>query len=390
MKTETILMDRRNKGQPLVSIIVPVFNTELYIIDTLNSICASFQDDLELIIVDDGSTDNSNLRILEWVRISSLNVIFISKSNNGLGAARNTGLQYATGKYVAFFDSDDYAISSTYQLMLQLAEKNNLDMIVARAKCFSNVTLKPTEFGDHNFIEKILSGQDFIVTNSIREGRLFRIEPSAVIRLFSRQFFMNTIQIFPENRHYEDVVPHAMAMAMAQRIGILNEFVLLYRIDRPGQITSQKGATRLDILKSVDEIAKSNYINHLSDSAGACLCGLIARITHWTGSECPKLYKEQFVDSFLLNITDIPSHWWNYYRHNYAENNHEARFCKLAARKDKDALFKLLGGQQFLNTSTLPWLSALTLKTKRIVKFTLLPSLKSKIRKFKNALRGAK
>ncbi len=343
-KTGRIEVERRSAGERLLSIVVPVYNTERYVIDTLQSIAASIGDETEIIIVDDGSPDGSAQKIVEWISRNTLNVVFLRKPNGGLGSARNAGAALAKGKYIASLDSDDYAYSFNYRTMLDLAEANDLDLIIARAKCFSNVTMRSAPFGDHHIFERILDGRDFLVTNIKRDGRLFRIEPNSSTRIFRRDFFMENIGGFPEKLLFEDVAPHAASVARAKRVGLLNDYLLLYRIDRAGQITASKGATRFDILVGVEEIAHSDYISDLSEQAGACLCGQIARLVHWCARECPRKLRAEFVRKFLRHIDGLPSHWWRFYHEHYAENDGERLFCSLTAAKDVDGLIALVEG----------------------------------------------
>ena len=97
---------------PKVSVIVPVYNVEKYITRCLTSLINQTLDDLEIILVNDGSTDNSVAIIREYKRQHD-NIILVEKENGGLSSARNFGLVYATGEYIAFLDSDDYVERTT-------------------------------------------------------------------------------------------------------------------------------------------------------------------------------------------------------------------------------------------------------------------------------------
>ena len=97
---------------PKVSVIVPVYNVEKYITRCLTSLINQTLDDLEIILVNDGSQDNSEQIIRQFKKEHS-NIIYVTKENGGLSSARNFGLIYATGEYVAFLDSDDYVDRKT-------------------------------------------------------------------------------------------------------------------------------------------------------------------------------------------------------------------------------------------------------------------------------------
>ena len=111
-----------------VSVIVPVYNVEKYIRKCLDSLVNQTLENIEIIIVDDGSTDTSKDIIKEYMD-KYKNIKYYQKENGGLGDARNYGLQYATGKYIAFLDSDDYIRVRTYQLMYEKAEKEDSDIV---------------------------------------------------------------------------------------------------------------------------------------------------------------------------------------------------------------------------------------------------------------------
>ena len=114
---------------PLVSVIIPVFNTEDYLGQCLDSAVNQTLKDIEIICINDGSTDHSPA-ILEEYQAKDPRVVIISQDNRGLSAARNCGMIKARGKYVYFLDSDDYVDSETLKRSTELAEKNDLDAVV--------------------------------------------------------------------------------------------------------------------------------------------------------------------------------------------------------------------------------------------------------------------
>lgn len=114
---------------PKVSVIVPVYNVENYIRKCLDSIISQTLKDIEIILVDDGSEDNSGKICDEYAEKDS-RIIVIHQKNNGLSNARNTGLNIASGEYIGFVDSDDYIKSEMYSEMYQTAEKTDADMVL--------------------------------------------------------------------------------------------------------------------------------------------------------------------------------------------------------------------------------------------------------------------
>lgn len=116
-----------------VSIIVPVYNVEKYIERCINSIINQTLQDIEIIVVNDGSPDNSDVIIRKYMQLDS-RIKLINQENQGLSIARNNGIKIAQGEYVAFVDSDDFIELDMYEKMYLLAKKNNSDIVCSNYK----------------------------------------------------------------------------------------------------------------------------------------------------------------------------------------------------------------------------------------------------------------
>ncbi|MFL2132961.1 glycosyltransferase [Desemzia sp. FAM 24101] len=148
---------------PLVSVIVPVYNVEVYIEDCLQSIIDQTYQQLEIIVIDDGSTDNSNQKVQPY--LSDKRVQLITQANKGLSGARNTGLGIAIGKYVLFVDSDDYIQLNTIEETVKYLEKNQLDLIRFNGKAFLDELNEPIEQNSYDFSHRLQ--EDIIYTNNL-------------------------------------------------------------------------------------------------------------------------------------------------------------------------------------------------------------------------------
>lgn len=111
----------------MLSVIVPVYNNESYIGRCLDSLISQKLKNIEIIVVNDGSTDES-LKICKQYRNKDSRISIITQANNGVSAARNSGLNYATGKYIGFVDSDDYISDDMYEKLVNAAEENASDI----------------------------------------------------------------------------------------------------------------------------------------------------------------------------------------------------------------------------------------------------------------------
>lgn len=125
----------------LLSVIVPIYKVEQYLDRCINSIVAQSYTNLEIILVDDGSPDNCPDKCDDWATRDN-RIKVVHKANAGLGYARNSGLDIATGDYVAFVDSDDYIEPEMYETLVSAAVKHNADMV----SCGFNKQLKTGEF----------------------------------------------------------------------------------------------------------------------------------------------------------------------------------------------------------------------------------------------------
>lgn len=116
-------------SSPLLSVIVPIYNTAAYLSKCLDSIIGQTYSNLEIILVDDGSPDNSGEICDEYAQ-KDARIRVIHQPNKGLSGARNSGLDMATGEYIAFADSDDYMKPTMYEKLISAAVKENADMVI--------------------------------------------------------------------------------------------------------------------------------------------------------------------------------------------------------------------------------------------------------------------
>lgn len=116
-----------------VSVIIPVYNVEIYLAECLDSVLQQTLRDIEIICINDGSTDRSSEVLQEYVNKDS-RIIIINQENKGLGSARNRGLEIATGEYVAFLDSDDWVDVDYYEKLYNTATKYNAEIACAGYK----------------------------------------------------------------------------------------------------------------------------------------------------------------------------------------------------------------------------------------------------------------
>ena len=150
-----------------ISVIIPVYNVEKYISKCLDSIVNQTLESIEIIVVNDGSLDNSQEIIDEYVKKYPKKVKSFIKDNGGQGSARNIGLQHAKGEYISFVDSDDWLELNTLKEMYNLAKKNNSDVVIC-------------DMVDHLTSGKILYHNCTVYDN------VYEVTPSACNKIFKR------------------------------------------------------------------------------------------------------------------------------------------------------------------------------------------------------------
>lgn len=227
----------REELPPLVSVIIPVYNVAPYLREALDSVVQQTYSNLEILIVDDGSTDGSG-EICEEYR-SDDRVQVIHQENRGLSAARNTGLDRAAGEYIAFLDSDDAWRPDFIEKMLEAVE--NADIVVCRYEVHQlrlNSMWKKIE----PLAEKGFYGREEAL-RALADGT---INVSVWNKLYRSKLWKEIR--FPEGYNYEDIDTTYRIFTLCGKICFLDQPLYLHR-KRPGSITNTATKKNLDDLR---------------------------------------------------------------------------------------------------------------------------------------------
>ncbi len=174
---------------PKVSVIVPVYNVEKYIKKCMESLVNQTLDEIQIIVVNDGSEDESEKIIKEYIEKYPSKILYLKKENGGLSDARNFGIPYATGEYIAFLDSDDYVELNTYKDMYELAKSKQCDYVECDFLW--------------EFPNKVVSdiGEDY----SGKHEMLEKVRVVAWNKLIKKEVIDRSGVLFPKGYRYEDV-----------------------------------------------------------------------------------------------------------------------------------------------------------------------------------------
>ncbi len=222
---------KHRSALPLVSIVVPVYNTEEYLEECIDSIVDQSYDNLEIILINDGSTDDS-LRIINDYAMRDRRVKVFSQENKGLGQTRNVGISLATGKYIIFWDSDDSFHEEAISKLVTKAEETDADVCVCNAQTVDAQTgkNKPAEFIRKKYPEKDpFSWRDY-------PDEIFLASTVAWNKFVRLDFLKDEKILFPDGI-YEDFIYTTLLMRLAKRITIIRDRLIYYKVNRVGSIT---------------------------------------------------------------------------------------------------------------------------------------------------------
>lgn len=234
-----------------ISVIIPVYNVEDYLSECLESISNQTFSDIEIICVDDGSTDSSP-DILKSYKNKDSRFKIVTQKNQGLGKARNTGLKHAKGKYIYFIDSDDYLELNALEKLYKNACDNQSDIVLFKFQSVDddkNIHKRKTEFRiDEEFDLNDFS--NFTFTYKDVKRHVLNSAFSACLKLYKKDLIEK--YPFPVNTTFEDILPHAQVMLNASKISFVNEHLYYYR-SNPNSILNST-SNEMDMFNIVDMV----------------------------------------------------------------------------------------------------------------------------------------
>ena len=231
-----------------VSVVIPVYNVEKYLGECLDSVINQTLEDIEIICIDDGSTDAS-LDILNEYQSRDSRIKIYTHNHQGPSGTRNHGMKYVKGDYLYFIDSDDYIDLEMLETLYNLSEEKNTDLIFFKLMNFNDKTKHEynTHYYDMPYLKKIV--EDNIFDYKDIEDILFDVPVSTVGKFFRREFV--TQFRFYEGIVFEDNLFAIEAMIKAKRMYFYDEY-LYYRRIRENSITTTFYKEYEDFLKMIN------------------------------------------------------------------------------------------------------------------------------------------
>lgn len=242
-----------------ISIIIPVHNAASYLEQTLNSLVHQSLKEIEIICINDGSTDGS-LDILKTFSKQDNRIKLINQINKGIGLSRNLGISLSRGEYIAFVDADDFVTESTYEKAYSKALENDYDVVMFGFHCLlddgSDIHPDVKKYFDIASLFESEAIPDIFNYKDIKKN-ILRKSWNIWNKLYKAEFIKkNRLEFL--NTYFQDSPFYLETLVIAEKIGFLNEKLYTYRLQNPNSVTNThyKSEKVFEFFIVVDEMKK--------------------------------------------------------------------------------------------------------------------------------------
>ena len=289
----------------MLSVIIPVYNVENYLNECLDSVINQTLEDMEIICIDDGSTDNSQDILKEYLK-KDKRIKIITKENEGQAIARNLGIKEAKGEYIAFVDSDDFIEATMFEKLYTKAKDNNLDIAMCKIATYNNQT---KEIKDNVWYYMLGVFRDFekdIFNHKDTKEFTCNIAVTPYNKIYKTTLLKENNILFPEGLIFEDEKFFYDTYLRAKRVSIIDEFLYYYRINRKGStvdtIKDNDFSDIIPISKLIRETFKetNNYEDYKILLSNRFIHLQLARFT-----QTSQKYKENFFNLLKSDLEEV-------------------------------------------------------------------------------------
>ena len=271
-----------------VSVIVPFYNVEGYIGRCLDTLVKQTLDDIEIILVNDGSKDRSKIIVDKYLKEYPEKIVYLEKENGGLSDARNFGISYANGEYIAFLDSDDYVEYTMYKDMYELAKKENSDMV----EC--------DFYWEYPYKNKRKEDKGIIYNG--KKEMIEKIRVVAWNKLIKKEILEKSKVMFPKGYRYEDVEFTYKLVPYLDKVSFLKKPCVHY-IQREGSISNNQNERNREIFDVLDHVIDFYKENDLYDEYRDELEYIYIRYAFCSSLLRIVKIKDQNIQQKLLDLT---------------------------------------------------------------------------------------
>ncbi len=293
----------------LVSVILPVYNVEKYLRKAVDSVLSQTYENLEIILVDDGSTDSSGALCEDYANRDN-RILVVHKPNGGLASARNAGLCMAHGEYIAYIDSDDWVEPDFIESLLRACIEYGAAMSICRYRdAYDEEPIKQTE----EDFEAVWTGKEAVAHRVLDEEK-YKISTCAWNKFYKKALVAD--MSFPEGKYYEDIVYGVQAILRAEKVVYINRSLYNYRCNRPESIMNQGFTSRvvtdeMPLMCERNRLIREAGLTEIADLVDRNYCiramEIYRELYCWKSNE-PKEPYERICVEYLQKVYDRCGH----------------------------------------------------------------------------------
>lgn len=231
----------------MITFIIPAYQAEATLPRTIDSIIRQTSNQWKVILVNDGSTDDTENICIEYRNKYPDKIRYLYQENGGLGKARNTGIELVDTEYMSFLDSDDWLMPKFVETVVKSCEMEKTDMIFTLPMIYHEGSKIVRDWYDKPVFEKLFP-EDGSIIEPVKYPECYQLEVNACRKILRTEFVQRLHFRFPEGIKWEDVYPHFYLLSKCKSCMGIKSVGFYYRVGVDSQITASKGKDRLDIL----------------------------------------------------------------------------------------------------------------------------------------------
>lgn len=279
---------------PKVTVLLPIYNASQYLRQALESVTGQTLTDLEIICINDGSTDNS-LAIMQEFAQKDSRITIIDKPNSGYGDSMNQGIKAAHGEYIGILEPDDYIDTDAYAKLYQLASWHHADIVRANYYLLEN---------NQDQMNAVIQAKDTgKVIYPLRDHFVFRLPPAIWSAIYRREFLLeNNLTFLPTpGASYQDIGFNIKTLALAKKVVLTDKAYLHYRIDNADSSSNSVGKLNCapEEYASIEEFLRQHQ---LTTAIGSAIMSAKFGNYLWNILRLPKSEAKQFYQTMLTEF----------------------------------------------------------------------------------------
>lgn len=323
----------------LITFVVPAYNVQKYIGECLNSLLRQTSNNFEVIVVNDGSTDEKTEEICKaYVKRNPEVFHYIYQKNQGLGAARNAGLKLVKSPWVTFLDSDDWLVPDYVRIFQEEVEEFDsdvIDLFFTLPRIYDNVTGSIMNWYDTELFYSVFyeNGRE---VRPIMDKRIYSLEVNACRKIYRMEYLEKIHFQFPVGVKWEDVFPHFFLLSNASCCVGIDKIGFYYRTNTSGQITASTGIGRMDIVKVFAQTFEYLFDNAIDERIIMIAMECCIKFSKWSIDISETEVRKKLVDRLYQLYIYIP------YKYIYRYNRIWTRADRLFLIAIRSKIFKRL------------------------------------------------